>query len=677
VEAGPRAGEFLFSAETVAAADRIYRRAKELPYRGDATPGVYEQVVALAGSDGVYQSQTKLQQRLQPVDTDSPRATLNGFLESINQAYALVTQANRALSARPPRMSRAQAREVEAQAARLLERATAALDLSRVPEALRVEIGEEAALMLKEVIDRLVLPPLDAVPDEIMVAAAREGTLGPFTQATGALRWRLPSTEIEIVEITEGDRQGEFLFSAGTVKTIRDAFAAVRDLPYRKAAFAGTELDYRSPEASEGFYDYFVATPGHLVPRSRLSGELIDRLPAWLKALHGGQTVWQWLALVSLLALTVLASVALTTRIKRLSKRMNRPYGRFMRILAPIAIALLVTLVLSVLENEVNITGDLLTTVAIGGKAIVVAMAIWAVFGLCKAVAEAVIASPRTKIKADSIDATMWRIGSRILGFLLSLLILIRGTQLLGADLVPLLAGLGVGGLAVALAARETLTDVFGSLMILADRPYRIGHWVVIGDKEGTVQSIGLRSTRIRTFYDSMLTIPNSTAVSSIVDNMGMRSYRRVKTRIGIRYDTPPERIEAFLEGTKRIIQTNPTTRKDLFHVVLNDFGPDHLMILLYFFVQASDWSTELVERQRIFLEVIRLAHALGVQFAFPTQTLEIEAFPGQPAPAPPAAGSTDELRAVAAGFGSAEQAARPRGLGIFVPPHEEGHKLR
>jgi MscS family membrane protein len=270
VESGPRAGEFLFSAETVAAADRIYRRAKALPYRDDATPGVYEQVVALAVSDGVYNSQTKLQQRLQPVDTDSPRATLNGFLESINQAHALVMQANRALSARPPRMSRAQAREVEAQATRLLERATGVLDLSRVPEALRVEIGEEAALMLKEVIDRLVLPPLDAVPDEIMVAAAREGALGPFTQATGALRWRVPSTEIEIVEITEADRQGEFLFSAGTVKTIRDAFAAVRDLPYRKAAFAGTELDYPSRETSEGFYDYFVATPGHLVPRARL-----------------------------------------------------------------------------------------------------------------------------------------------------------------------------------------------------------------------------------------------------------------------------------------------------------------------------------------------------------------------------------------------------------------------
>jgi MscS family membrane protein len=672
VETGPRAGEFLFSAETVAAADRLYRRAKQLPYRADATPGVYERVASLVDADGIYERLNKLQQRLKPVDTSSPRATLQGFLDRVNRAHALVIQANAALSAEPPTMSKAEARAIEDRAARLLERAAATLDLSRVPKALRVEAGEEAALMLKEVFDRLLLPPLDAVPDERMVAAAREGALGPFVQATGPLRWRIPNTEIEIVEITEGDRQGEFLFSAVTVADIGEAYQSVRDLPYRKDAFGGTELDYRSPGVSAGFYDYFVSTPGHLVPRTRLSGELIDRLPEWLKALYGGQTVWQWIALLLSLLVTVLAAVVLMRWIRRLSKQAGPPVDGFVRILSPVSVAILVTVVLAFLEEQVNITGGLLTSLAIGGKAIVLAMAVWAVFALCKAVAETVIASPRTRINEDSIDATMWRIGARILGFLVGVAILVRGMQILGADLVPLLAGLGVGGLAVALAAQGTLTDVFGSLMILADRPYRIGHWVKIGDKEGTVESIGIRSTRIRTFYDSVLSIPNSKAVSSIVDNMGRRRYRRVRTQIGIRYDTPPERIEAFLEGIKRIIQTNQTTRKDYFHVVLNDFGPDHLVVLLYFFVKVPDWSAELVERQRIFLEIIRLADSLGVAFAFPTQTLEVESFPGQPGREPPAAASAEELRAIAESYASTAGAGRPRGLGIFVPPHEE-----
>ncbi|MEA3275164.1 MAG: mechanosensitive ion channel family protein [Pseudomonadota bacterium] len=166
-------------------------------------------------------------------------------------------------------------------------------------------------------------------------------------------------------------------------------------------------------------------------------------------------------------------------------------------------------------------------------------------------------------------------------------------------------------------------------------------------------------------------TIPNSEAVSKNIDNMGMRTYRRVYTKVGIRYDTPPERVEAFLEGIKRIIQANPTTRKDYFHVVLNDFGPDSLVVMLYFFVKVPDWSAELVERQRVFLEVIRLADALGVGFAFPTQTLEIESFPGQPGREPRPAASDDELRRIAEDFGRGTS-ARPGGLGIFVPPHEE-----
>lgn len=470
VETGPRAGEFLISAETVAAADRLYPRTKQLPYRKDTTPGVYEQVVSLVDTDGLYERLTRLQQRLRSADTSSPRATLEGFLDSVNQAYALVMQANAALREKPPSMSEAEARAIEDRAAWQLRGAAAALDLSRVPEALRMETGEEAALMLKEVLDRLSLPPLDVVPDARMVVAARQGSLGYFVQATGPLSWRMPNTAIEILEVTEGDREGEFLFSAVTVEDIGNAYEAVRDLPYRKEAFSGAELDYRSPGISEGFYDYFISTPGHLVPRTRLLGELIDRMPEGLKTLHAGQTVWQWIGLLLSLTATTLAAVVLLRWMRRLSKRVGAPADDFVRILSPISISILVTAFLAFLEDQINITGGLLSTIAIGGKGIVLAMAVWALLALCKAVAEAVIASPRNRIKEDSIDATTWRIGVRILGFLLGVAILVRGMQILGADVVPLLAGLGIGGLAVALAAQGTLTDVFGALIILADR---------------------------------------------------------------------------------------------------------------------------------------------------------------------------------------------------------------
>ncbi len=95
-------------------------------------------------------------------------------------------------------------------------------------------------------------------------------------------------------------------------------------------------------------------------------------------------------------------------------------------------------------------------------------------------------------------------------------------------------------------------------------------------------------------------------------------------------------------------------------------------MVILYFFVEVPNWSAEFVERQRVFLEIVRLADAIGVEFAFPTQTLQIDTFPGQPGRKPQPAASVDELRNIAAGFGGTGASARPDGLGIFVPPHEE-----
>ena len=151
--------------------------------------------------------------------------------------------------------------------------------------------------------------------------------------------------------------------------------------------------------------------------------------------------------------------------------------------------------------------------------------------------------------------------------------------------------------------------------------------------------------------------------------------YRRVYTKVRIRYGTPPERIEAFLASIKRIIQTNPTTREEYLHLALNDFGPDQRVVMLYYFVRVPDWSAELIERHRVFLEIIRLADSLGGAFAFPTQTLEIESFPGRPGREPLAAASDEKLRAVAESYASTTGAGCPRGLGIFVPPHEERHK--
>jgi MscS family membrane protein len=189
---------------------------------------------------------------------------------------------------------------------------------------------------------------------------------------------------------------------------------------------------------------------------------------------------------------------------------------------------------------------------------------------------------------------------------------------------VPLVTGLGIGGLAFAFAAKDTIENFFGSVTVLLDRPFEVGDWVIVGDTEGTVEELGLRSTRIRTFYNSQVTVPNATLVRATVDNLGRRAYRRWKTYLGVQYDTPPETLLAFTEGIRELVRQHPYTRKDFYQVWCNDFADFSLNILLYVFFRVPDWSTELRERERLFVDIVRLADRLGVQFAFPTRTVHL-----------------------------------------------------
>ena len=194
----------------------------------------------------------------------------------------------------------------------------------------------------------------------------------------------------------------------------------------------------------------------------------------------------------------------------------------------------------------------------------------------------------------------------------------------MGINVTSIIAGLGIGGVALALAAKDTVENVFGSITLLFDRPFEVGDWVQIGGVEGTVESIGLRSTRVRTFYCSLVNVPNANLIRANVDNFGRRSYRRIKTNLSLTYDTPPEKIEAFCEGIREIIRCHPHTRKDYYHVYFNQFNSSSLDILLYCFLDVSEWAIELRERQRLFLDIVRLANRLKLSFAFPTQSLHM-----------------------------------------------------
>ncbi|MED5507425.1 MAG: mechanosensitive ion channel domain-containing protein [Planctomycetota bacterium] len=196
-------------------------------------------------------------------------------------------------------------------------------------------------------------------------------------------------------------------------------------------------------------------------------------------------------------------------------------------------------------------------------------------------------------------------------------------------EITPLIAGIGTGGLGFAFAAQNSIENFFGSITVILDRPFQVGDWVVIDGVEGNVEQVGLRSTRVRTFYKSEMTIPNSILIKTTVDNYGRRQFRRWNTKLSLLYETTPEQVDAFCEGARELVRNHPMMRRDSYQVYLNEFGESGIDILVYVFWSAPDWATELRERHRFMLDLMRLAEALGVDFAYPTQTVYLAKSPG------------------------------------------------
>ncbi len=267
-----------------------------------------------------------------------------------------------------------------------------------------------------------------------------------------------------------------------------------------------------------------------------------------------------------------------------------------------------------------QIPGNIGDTVVVAAKFAMCAAAVWSIYRLVDIVSHFLLAkAAKTESKFDDLLIPLIRKSIKIFIAVVGALFVANN---FGVEINSVLAGLGIGGLAFALAAQDTVKNIFGSLTLLGDRPFDVGDWVVIGDLEGTVEEVGIRSSRLRTFYNSVITVPNGNLITANVDNLGKRTYRRWNTKLQVTYDTPPDTMEAFIEGVRELIRVHPYTRKDYYHVYLNSFGAHSLDIMVYLFFKAPDWGTELRERQRIMMDILRLAERMDVEFAFPTQTL-------------------------------------------------------
>lgn len=214
-------------------------------------------------------------------------------------------------------------------------------------------------------------------------------------------------------------------------------------------------------------------------------------------------------------------------------------------------------------------------------------------------------------------------------------IILIGGTLFLhnmGYSVASLVAGLGIGGAALAFASKDTLANLFGAIVIFADRPFFVGDWIEIGGVEGTVEEVGLRTTSIRTFANSQITLPNSELSIKPINNWSRMKKRRIKMTVGVSYDASAEQMEEAVSSIREIIAAEERMLQDFYLVNFDSFGASSLEIFIYCFTQTTVWAEYLAVKQDFLLAIMRRLSDLGLDIAFSTQTVHLASMPGEPA---------------------------------------------
>lgn len=361
--------------------------------------------------------------------------------------------------------------------------------------------------------------------------------------------------------------------------------------------------------------------------------ELLNLLPKMGTEQYLGLQLWQILGILILILMTFLAHLVFTFLVDRvLLYLMSRlGYGdigkNYLLPIAKITSFYLIVLLLSLLIRVLHLPVEIWAWIVVVFNTLKPFL-IMVIFYKIVDVIAAYFASLAAKTASTLDDQLV-----PLLRKTLKALVIIVGTLFilrdgLDLDIIPFLTGLSIGGVAIALAAQDTIKNFFGSIMIFIDKPFQVGDWVTSGEIDGTVEEVGFRSTRIRTFRNSLMYVPNGKIADAVVDNHGLRQYRRFTTTLTITYDTPPALIEQFVIGLREIIKSHPKTRKDLYHVYFNNLSSYSQDVMFYIFFEVPNIQEELQSRHEILIQIVKLAHTLGVRFAFPTQTLHMETFP-------------------------------------------------
>ncbi len=215
----------------------------------------------------------------------------------------------------------------------------------------------------------------------------------------------------------------------------------------------------------------------------------------------------------------------------------------------------------------------------------------------------------------------------RILTVIIGFMSILQGW---GINVSAFLASLGLVGMAFALAAKDTAANLFGSLVIFTDRPFKMGDWIQTPDVEGTVENIGIRSTRVRAFTQALISVPNATIANSPITNWSKMGKRRIKVRLGLTYSTSKEQMQKILEELRNMLKNHDQIHKDTIMIRFDEFGDSSLSIFCYFFTTTTNWVKFLEVREDVNFKIMEIIEKNGASFAFPSQSIYVESLPNQ-----------------------------------------------
>ncbi|MFO7951535.1 MAG: mechanosensitive ion channel family protein [Bacillota bacterium] len=223
------------------------------------------------------------------------------------------------------------------------------------------------------------------------------------------------------------------------------------------------------------------------------------------------------------------------------------------------------------------------------------------------------------------LDQSLLIFASKVLRFIVIALAISIIAQEWDYDVSGFIAGLGLGGLALALAAQDTVSNVFGGIIIILDKPFNVGDWILSPSVEGTVEEMSFRSIKVRTFANALVTVPNKVIVNEAVTNWTRMAKRRIFFRLGVTYTTPREKLQNCVNKIRDLLENHPEVHPDLIMVRFEQFADSSLDIFIYFFTKTKVWTEFLAIKEEINFKIMEILEEEGVSVAFPSRSIYFE----------------------------------------------------